>query len=447
MPSTQDRYEPWDPRVTYVVGHQRPDTDAIAGALGYAWFLSASGEGPEDGPFVAARCGKPTDQALFALERFKQAPPRYLRAVAPTFGHAARPHAAVNPDAPLSDAMTQLALGQRVVPVLDGEEKPLGVVTPMAIARAYSGPGGGPEAFAQPCKNVLEALPTFPARERIGDHRAALLRSDADDFLVVDEAGSYVGVASRARVREPPRAKLILVDHNELSQAVPGADEAEIIAVLDHHRLGNPATAAPIPFVVEPVGSTSTLVAELCRTHGLTPPPGIVGMLLSGLLSDTLILRSPTSTERDRQVMEWLGQLLEVDPAAYGDELLRAAPGLATREVADVMEGDRKRYEIGGNSISVAQVEVTSFHELPQRAADLLAALQQQRQQEGLALACLMVTDVITGRSRLLVQGEPRLVAALPFSHLDECLFDLGDFVSRKKQLVPALYDVLAEAG
>jgi manganese-dependent inorganic pyrophosphatase len=436
-----NEHPPWDPRALYVVGHQRPDTDAIAAALGYAWYLLATGEQS----VVAARAGHTGAQTQFALQRFGVPPPRILTAVAPTFGHAARPHAALAAAAPLSQAIAHLAAGVRILPVLETAEQPLGVVTPIALARAHAAEGGLAAALARPCREVLEAAPSFGARERISDHRAALLRSDADDFLVIDETGRYIGVATRARLLDPPRARLILVDHNELSQAVAGAEEAEIVAVLDHHRLGNAPTPTPIPFVVDPVGSTCTLVAERCRDAGLTPPADLAGVTLSGILSDTLLFRSPTTTERDRTAAAWLAEIAAVELDRYGEELLRAAPGLAARDAGEILEADRKVYEIGGRRLSIAQVEVAGIQELPHRRDDLLAALAEQRRREPLALACLMVTDVVAGQSRLLCQGETRILAALPFPRVGPHEWDLGPIVSRKKQLVPALHAVLEE--
>jgi manganese-dependent inorganic pyrophosphatase len=443
MATPQDRHDPWDPEVTYVVGHQRPDTDALASALGYAWYLAAAGQ-EEVRP---ARAGNPTLQTRFALQRFGLEPPALLSGVAATFGHAALPQTPLAPDAPLASAMAAMGDGARVVPVVDEDERPLGVVTPMALARAYAALSSQPGTPAPSSHDMMEAAPSYPMRERISDHRRALLRMDADDFLVTDDAARYLGVATRARVLEPPRARLVLVDHNELSQSVPGAEEAEIVAVLDHHRLGNPPTAAPIPFVIEPVGSTCTLVAEQCRLHRQTPPAGLAGMMLSGILSDTLALRSPTTTARDHAAAGWLAELAEVEMAVFGAELLHTAPGLAARTADETLDADRKSYLIGGKSVSIAQVEVTSLQELPDLREALLAALEALRERESLALIGLMVTDIVTGQSRLLCRGDHRLMAALPFPREGEHEFDLGPILSRKKQLVPALVSVLEEAG
>lgn len=442
MPNHPDRQDTWDPETVYVIGHRRPDTDAIASALGFAWLLTQMGRDN----IRACRAGQPGEQTTYALKRFGQAPPMLLTGVAPTFGHVAQEQPSVLPDAPLSEAMAQLAAEADVVPVVDRDGLPLGVVSPLALARAYAAPLEDHRSGWPSCRDVAEPVPTFAAQDRLSDHRHTILRNDQSQFLVVNAEGRYVGVANQRSVLQPPKAKLILVDHNELSQAVPGAEEAQIEAVLDHHRLGNPPTATPIPFVVDPVGSTSTLVAEQCRSRFLTPPAALAGMLLSGILSDTLVFRSPTTSDRDQEAARWLAELCVVDVAVYGEELLHAAPGLGSRAASDIVDGDRKTYEMGGLPVSLGQVEVTGIQELPQRRAEILATLQERREREALAFIGLMVTDVVTGRSVLLCRGESRLVAALPFSRIGDGEFELGDMVSRKKQLAPALHNVLESA-
>ena len=441
MVMLKDRTDRWDPSKTYVIGHQRPDTDSIASALGYAWFLERTG----DDSVVAARAGQPGEQAIYALKRFEQSSPTLLTGVAPTFGHVASMQPFVRPDDPLPVAMARVAEGDRVVPVIDDDNRPVGIVTSLAVARAYTAPMNMTAMLAQPCRVISEIAPTLSHRDRILDHRTGLLRSETDDFLVVSESGEYLGVATRRRILEPPRARLILVDHNELSQAVNDAEEAEIVGVLDHHRLGNPPTATPILFVVDPVGSTSTLVAEKCRQHSLTPPRGIAGMLLSGMLSDTLVFRSPTTTDRDRVAAVWLSEIAGVDIETYGHELLRAQPGLGARSAGEVLDTDRKNYDFNGQSISVGQVEVTGLQELPERRKELLEALHDRLVREALSFIALMVTDVVTGRSRLLCVGENWIVTALPFNHTVEGDYDLGEMVSRKKQLVPTLMAIIDE--
>jgi len=438
MPYFAERFDIWDKDTSYVIGHQRPDTDSIAAALGYAWFLQQTGR-PEAQP---TRCGHPSDQTRYALERFNQAPPRLLTDVAPTFHHVAERRPPVTTSAPLTAALDRLASGEDIVPVTEADGKVIGAVTALGVARAYARMMS--EACAAPLVGeIVETVPTFQSRAKISDHRGTILRTEESEFLIVDDSGFYDGVAVQRRLLQPPRAKLILVDHNELTQAVSGADEAEIIGVLDHHRLGNPPTAAPIPFVVDPVGSTSTLIAEHCRSRRLTPPRGIAGMLLSGILADTLVFRSPTTHERDFDAADWLGGVCRIDVLLYGEELLRSAPGLSARTTDDILDGDRKEYEMGDWKVSIAQVEVTGMQEVPAQRDDILEAMNDRLKQESLGLIALMITDIVTGQSHLLALGERSILNALPFGRLSETEWDLGDVVSRKKQLAPAVQDAI----
>jgi len=171
----------------------------------------------------------------------------------------------------------------------------------------------------------------------------------------------------------------------------------------------------------------------------------VAGKSSSGILSDTLVFRSPTTTDRDRNAAAWLASIAAVDVVSFGDELLRASPGLTARTPGDIIDTDRKSYQMSGTAVSIGQVEVTVLQELPDRRKDLLEALDVRRQQEGLALICLMVTDVVMGRSRLLCRGENWILQALPFTRITEGEFELDDMLSRKKQLVPVLMAVLDE--
>lgn len=425
---------PWNPDRQYVVGHQRPDMDAVASAAGYAWYLKRTGEAPDAEP---ARAGAVPPQAVFAFKRFEWPMPRLLSTVAPTFGQAAVKVPAVPPEVPLSAGLECLNRGYRVVAVAYPSGRPLGIVTPLALARAFAR-----GTFSQTCGELAQDAPQLREDERISEHRSLLLRKEEDDYVVIDAEGRYQGLATRAAILQPPKARLVLVDHNELGQAVPGAEEAEILGVLDHHRLGNPGTAAPIPFVVDPVGSTCTLVAERCRTARQTPPAPLAGLLLSGILSDTLLFRSPTTTPRDQAIAGWLAELAGVKPDEYGRELLTSGSGLSG-EAAAILEHDRKSYEMSGRRVAIAQVEVASLEELSSREGALRDELETLRERENLSLACLMVTDVIRAHSRFLCAGDEVMLRALPFPRLGPGLFELGAMVSRKKQLVPLLEDLI----
>jgi manganese-dependent inorganic pyrophosphatase len=438
MPESHDNPN-WNTDTLYVIGHQRPDTDAIAAAVGFTYFLLNHEKGETYHDVFAARTGPPSAQATYALERFDVHSPVLLTSVAPTFMHIVEKRYAFYPQAPLSAVLERLGDDGRGIPVVDKTNKALGFVSPMGVARTYA---RGRQIITT-CKDVTEPVPAFRLRDRLSDHRMTILRSPYNEFLVLDEDGDYVGVGQKRDVIYPPKAPLYLVDHNELSQAVSGAEEAEVVGVLDHHRLGNPPTAAPIPFTIEPVGSTSTLVAEHCVASKIRPPRGIAGMLLSGILSDTLTFRSPTTTPRDKKMAEWLGSVCTVDILLYGKELLSAAPGLLARTPTEILEADRKLYEMGGVNVALAQIEVTGMQELPDIREAILSAMEDLRDKEQLGFIGLMVTDVIQGQSRLLATGETKFLEALPYPRLAEGEYDLEEIVSRKKQLAPDLQGVL----
>lgn len=433
---------PWRAGVLYVVGHQRPDMDAIASALAYAWVLTQQGETAVE----AARTGALPPQAQWALRRFQMDPPGLLLSVAPTFCHVSLPAQGLLPDAPLSAALPLIGAGAPAVPVIDADRKAVGLVTAASLATALASAGDGVgAALMRPCRDVMESPRSLPGDARIADYLPSLVRGEADEFLIEGADGRYLGLARRADLLHPPRARLALVDHNELAQSVPGAEQAEIVLVLDHHRLGNAPTAQPIRFQVEPVGSTCTLIAECCRREGMTPPMPLAGLMLCGILSDTMILRSPTTTDRDHEAIQYLSGLYGTDWQTLGSELLQSGLGMHGRDADAVLDADRKQYLLGARKVSIAQVEVAGFGEMDERSEELLPALEALRGRESLALAALLVTDVVAGRSRMLCVGEPALLAAMPFARVAPNEWDLGAIVSRKKQLVPALIAVLEE--
>ncbi len=206
-----------------------------------------------------------------------------------------------------------------MLPIVSQEDDtPTGMITGLSLFNFFA-KRVGPHPSRQemrlsdildlPCSEACDAsTPRFKASVHIRDVLSRILREEHNDFLIVDDKGVYQGVACQRDALNPPRLRLILVDHNEPGQALGAVEEAELIEILDHHRLGNLSTHTPIRFSADVVGSTSTLVSERMEEAGLSAPPAIAGLLLSGLLSDTLILTSPTTTERDHRAAERLGR-------------------------------------------------------------------------------------------------------------------------------------------
>jgi manganese-dependent inorganic pyrophosphatase len=435
----------------YVVGHRNPDTDTIASAVGYAWLLHER-DGDEA---VPARVGTPNSQTKFALNYFDVDEPQLLEDATPRFEAIVNKVQTLAPDAPLAEAWRMHAQSNRPAPVVDRFRNPVGMVTGQSVFEYLSSRLDMADApfsnlISVPCGEACDlSVPKFLATDRISDHRDKVLRTERDDFWVVSSNGKYVGTCTRADMMKPPRLKLVLVDHNEANQAVGGLNEAEVLEVLDHHRIGTINTTIPIAFHVDTVGSCSTLVSERMRMARLTPPPGIAGLLLSGLLADTLAFKSPTTTPRDRASGTWLAwHAFGVDDAEnrmkkYGDELLRAGADLSGRSAQDLVSQDFKGYESGLVKFGVSQVEVTSFHPVTERLDEVRAALRSLTELRGLRFAALLITDILENNSLLVCAGETRYYERLPFSRKGDGVWDLPGVVSRKKQLLPTLLGML----
>ena len=275
------------------------------------------------------------------------------------------------------------------------------------------------------------------------DLRVKLTHSQQSGAIVNSATGRIVGLATKSHLIKKSPIKLILVDHNELSQAVPGADKVDILEVIDHHRLGNFHTDLPIKFINQPLGSTCSLVATLYQQAGIEPQKKIAGLLLAGLLSDTVILKSPTTTEIDRQLVPWLEKHSGLNHQQFGSQLFAAgslmASGVPARKLVFT---DFKEYGVGESLLGLGQVEVVNFHSFHQRQKELLVELQKIRKEKGYELAALLVTDIVMENSLLLTAGPSELPYVIGYPLEAENLYRLKGVLSRKKQLVPHLLKV-----
>ena len=269
--------------------------------------------------------------------------------------------------------------------------------------------------------------------------RAEAAASGYAAFPVTDADGRTVGILSKADFLKPVERKLILVDHNELSQAVSGADEVEIIEIIDHHRLGALTTQQPILFRNEPVGSTSTIVADCFFRQNVELPKAIAGLLLAGLVSDTLNLTSPTTTSRDREILPRLEKIAGVNAREFTDKLFASGSLLTLKPAPQAITTDAKEYRENGHIFSVAQIEEVGFDQFWKRKDELLAALEDYRRGRNYIFSALMVTDVVGQESLMLVAGQKKFVDRVDYPEPQPGVFKLRDVVSRKKQLLPYL--------
>lgn len=266
-------------------------------------------------------------------------------------------------------------------------------------------------------------------------------------FPVCDPStGALKGVFSRTDLVNPLRPKLVLVDHNEFSQAVNGADEAEIIEVMDHHRLsGNLVTREPIQFINKTVGSTCTIVGRAFHGRGITPDKGIATCICAGIISDTLNLTSPTTTDEDKLVLTWLSEVADIDVDRFKDEFFSAGSVLRASDPVEAVSSDRKEFEESGYRISISQVEEIGFDCFWPVRIKLQNELRALIESHKLDFACLMITDITQNDSLLLIEAPDEIRNRITYPKSDPNLFVLTGVVSRKKQLFPYLSTLVAE--
>ncbi len=300
---------------------------------------------------------------------------------------------------------------------------------------------------ASTIERVIERnIATVGQDMRIADVRKKFSAANAHAIPVTADDGALIGILTKTDVLKPVQTRLALVDHNELTQAVPGADEVTIAEIIDHHRLGALNTAQPILFINEPVGSTCTIVADLFRRENLQPSPEIAGIMMSGLISDTLHLHGPTTTSKDALILAWLGSIAGVDSKKLADEIFNSGSVILANPPEKIVRSDHKVYEEEGVKFAVSQVEELGFGNFWQHAKPIAEALGALRDEERLAFAALLVTDINTQNSLLLVKGDAGLIQRISYAHVEQDeIFDLPGIVSRKKQLIPYFSSLLKE--
>lgn len=299
-------------------------------------------------------------------------------------------------------------------------------------------------------KTIRHALATslrrIPESALVETVARDLAASSQELYPVVDENGALAAVFSKSDLVNPRRARLVLVDHNEYSQAVTGADQAEILEVIDHHRLGGGLVSRePIRFINEPVGSTCTIVAKFLHHRDRMPPRDIGLCLISGIISDTLNLQSPTATPSDRRMLEWLAGGLGLDVERYAAQFFAAGSVLESYPPREAVGMDCKDYTEGDWRFAVAQIEELDLNAFAAHRAGLSEALARLVAERRLDFAALMVTDITRHFSLLMIEGDARVKEAIDYPRQEDGLYQMDGVVSRKKQLLPHLSRTLAQ--
>ncbi len=273
----------------------------------------------------------------------------------------------------------------------------------------------------------------------IAELKRKIMNSKYRCVLLVDGARRLISIVTRTDLLQPIRKKVILVDHNELTQAVEGVQEAEILEIIDHHRVGDISTMMPIKVHNEPVGSTCTIIADFMFLHQIDIPRDIAGLLLSGILSDTLILALSTTTEHDREIAEQLAAMLELSIEGYGKELLSASTDIKGMSARDILLHDFKEYQLGDKRVGVGQIMVLDEHEIETKKDALKQEMERLRKAKRYDLLAFLITNPLKKGEKVLVKGDKQIIERAFEVEVedDECL--LPGTMSRKKDFIPAI--------
>ena len=284
-----------------------------------------------------------------------------------------------------------------------------------------------------------EDLVYFHLNDYIDDVRETVLQSRYRSYPITDHRGKVAGTLSRYHLLRPRRKRVVLVDHNEKSQSIPGLEQAEIVAIIDHHRLADVQTGHPVFMRNEPVGSTTTIVATMYQERGLQPAPAMAGLMAAAILSDTVLFKSPTCTPRDKRMAERLARIAGINLDTLGREMYSAAVS-ADKPVESLINTDFKEFHIAGHALGVSQVTCMDADNVLTRLDEILPAMNKLKQLRGYDMVLMMLTDVLRSGTELLFLGDEEIIEqAFDTGRLTGQHVFLPGIVSRKKQIIPAL--------
>lgn len=295
-----------------------------------------------------------------------------------------------------------------------------------------------------PIRRIMHEAPVcFKPLDLLSDIKGTMEETNYRNYPVV-ENGHLVGLVSRDQLMVPERERVILVDHNERGQAVEGIEEAKIVEIIDHHRLGGIQTSEPIYTHQEPVGCTATIVANMHWHRDVDIPPSIAGLLLSAIISDTVLFKSPTCTEYDKKTAKQLAEIAGVDINEYGLAMLKAGSGIGNMTPSEIAKNDMKEFQIGDYRIIVSQISVMDTKEVMDLEPELIKSMSSICDKDGFDMSLVMVTDIIEEATYLLYAGSPKTLIGEAFKKdASGTHVYLPGVMSRKKQIIPPLSEAV----
>lgn len=448
------------------MGHKHPDNDCIAASVAYAYLKNAIARRDGiDRTYKAVRLGPLPAESAWVIDAYGLEVPEVAAHVHARVGDVMTSDPiGVDHDATLLQAGRLLRQHNLRALVVTEEGRYKGLITTRMIAERYiastdaiddvqlsAGMGSDDTAYALAAYDLIHSLHqtvdevletdvlTLEKDQLLGEAVEDLMASSLREAVVLDDDGHAIGIVTRTDVATNPHRKVILVDHNETRQAANGIEEAQVLEVIDHHRIGDISTQQPIRFLNLPYGSTSTIVTGEFLAEGIDIPEGIAALLLSAILTDTVIFKSPTTTPIDVERARHLADIIDVDATQFGLDVFRCRGDVADLKVDELVGADAKEFSVGDSVVLIAQRETVDLEGVLAREDEMRAYMRGLVESRGYEFVLLLVTDIIAEGSQFIVEGNPRTV---------ERVFDvtcgrggvwMPGILSRKKQVAPRI--------
>ena len=420
------------PTPVLVVGHKNPDNDSISAAVGYAHLkneMAKRAGRTDEVVYIPARLGPLPPESEWVLSESGLEPPRVITHVHVRLGDVMTENpVSISTEAPMLEAGRLLRKHNvRSLVVKDDKDKFQGLISTRAIAERYISAtevleDDDPSSTMAVATSLIDSLSqkvselmmtnvmVLDSEDLLKDTVDDLIASELREGVVLDDEGHAIGIVTRSDVATPPKRKVILVDHNETRQAAPGIEEADVVEIVDHHRIADVSTTNPILFLNLPLGSTATIVALEFDRAGIEIPADIARVLLSAILTDTVILKSPTTTDTDREQAERLAKIAGEEVLDFGLKVFKCRGAEGEMPVEELVGADSKEFQVGDDTILIAQHETVDLPCVMEREDEIRKYMRKLKEDHGYTVVLLMVTDIIAEGTQLLAEGDLKIV-------------------------------------
>lgn len=422
----------------YITGHKNPDLDSVCSAYAYSVLKNML---DPDNNYIPVRCGHLSDSCKKILASLDITPPKFMADVFPKVSDVMLTS---SEKIDIGSSLKLVAKDYKdsnpsVVPIYENG-KYYGLLSVDDISSWFM-THLSEMAKRQEIPSIKELMREQETPVQVNDmfeEAKNLLSSSKKRGLAVFNGDEYVGYVTRRCFLKAPQYNVIMVDHNEPKQSIKGIESANLVEIIDHHRLDAIKTSLPIFIDAEPLGSTCTIVYQLYIRNRLTPDDYTAKVLLTGIMADTLVLKSPTTTPIDVEAAEALAAICEVDVHEFGHEMFNHIESLSNLDPETAILSDFKRYNERGTNLGISQCETTTLDDLDTYKDKFLKALEDVRTKNGLDWAVVMITNVMK-ESSILLTTDYRAVKNLPYTQIEEGVLDMPGVMSRKKQLLPEM--------